>query len=1154
MKKTNVLKLPQTVRRVFDRYRRRWRALGAFSGLLLSISILVGTIGAAVVADRLFRLASTPRAVFLIAILGTFAFFIVRWVIFRIARRMRYRQVAFRLGRHFPNMQEDLVTAVELGSMSADQQGVSRSLVDSALQQIEGRTEKLDYRAAVSFRPLLQAAVVFLILAGTLELMHLIRPEAVQNALTRLFRPNSQVPFFCYTKLNVLSGNQVIANGQTAEVTVEMSGKYPSTARLEAQNGGGLLRVNLDCAGNTAHWRSGPLFEDFDYRVLAGDAISDWYRIRVVPPPALQSKSALLRYPEYTGVQEQIAESIEGPLEIVPGTAVTIRALPVFRGEEAGFRCSGELTAGDVHLTLKPDNSGLLCSEMFKPTDSAEYTIRLTDGFGLKNSSAESLSIRVISDRLPQVIITSPNRDVLALPGEKVLVAASAEDEFGLRLLGLDHRTLKGGLDGAGSGFWQVRKLKEGGATVRKLQAEAALNLEEMGLVPGDVLEYRATSSDYADQASFRRAYSRQYRVIVLSEAEHLERVFAELRQFQIELLRLAAEQERKATQAAGLAEKAQEASVSDQASEVQSQEAQLAESTKALAGEIESLIAELMRNPSSPLSTMVDLEKLGRSVRSVAENPMASMQQSLGQAAQAQQGQQSSQLEKAQEFGKTAAKQLRDLARLAEQTQWRGILEKLAIEAERLAAQQRELGKTTIPLARRTAGSNIGQLEEELRHSVQQLSATQESIKTGVDSLAGEIAEAVGTLSFSDPAAADVAEQAREKLEFEKVSAAADKIVKQMGQNILFSGLDAQESVAKSLTEVAEVLRRSAQADPVKALVERLEEFIGQQTQINSNIQAAISGAEGAKTAGAMGTKQSDLQREVSEHALALQWLAREIENFHSETVDKLSAAGEEMKAGSNRLLYESALAEGLRHGEKALEHLLSAREKLEGELAQMGQAAQGMQSMRALLLLQRIILGQKAVNKGTAGADKIREQSPEVFSERTAKLAKTQGTLRLEAERLQEMLARFAQAAQLVDQAGQKMETSRFALEVGETGRDARVVQEEVVALLESLIKQQMASMAQGQAGALAMARMQAMMQMMQMMGQGMNPGGYRGGENAPILPGSVAQAGDQHWRMVRSRFEDELGADFEAQYPSEFRALLDAYFDRLRKEPPR
>ena len=75
-----------------------------------------------------------------------------------------------------------------------------------------------------------------------------------------------------------------------------------------------------------------------------------------------------------------------------------------------------------------------------------------------------------------------------------------------------------------------------------------------------------------------------------------------------------------------------------------------------------------------------------------------------------------------------------------------------------------------------------------------------------------------------------------------------------------------------------------------------------------------------------------------------------------------------------------------------------------------------------------------------------------------------------------------------------------------------------------------------------------------MMQMMNQGSNPGGFTGGQNAPILPASVAEARNQDWRMVRSTFADELGADFEAQYPNEFRALLDSYFDRLRRESSR
>ena len=547
----------------------------------------------------------------------------------------------------------------------------------------------------------------------------------------------------------------------------------------------------------------------------------------------------------------------------------------------------------------------------------------------------------------------------------------------------------------------------------------------------------------------------------------------------------------------------------------------------------------------------MADLEKLGRSVRNVAENPMACMQQSLGQAAQSGQGEQGESLAKAQEFGKTAAEQLRKLAQMAERVQNRGILEKLAIEAERLAAEQRKLGKNTIPVAHKAAGADIRQLDKKLKNLVEELASTQKSIKTGVDALAEEIQKAAGTLSFSNPGAAELADEAGGKLKSDEVSTKAENIAKQMDKNILFSGLGEQEAVAKSLTEVAETLRKSAEIDSVNSLAKRLDEFIEQQTKINSNIQGAISKNVGAQSAAAIGVKQSDLQQEVCEHAIALHWLAEEMENFHSSTADKLSAAAEEMKAGSNKLMYESALAQGLRHGEKALEHLLAAREKLPGELAQMGQACQSMQSMRALLLLQRVILGQKQVNTGTIAAEKIRSEKPELFSDRTTSLAKNQETVRDDADRLQEMLARFAQAAAILGQAGERMQTSRLALEAGQTGSDTRVVQEQIVALLESLLK---SCMGQCQGSGLAMARMQAMMQMMAMMSPGMNPGGFRGGTNAAILPASPEQASNPDWRTVRSRFEDELGADFEVNYPGDFRALLDAYFDRLRKEPPK
>jgi hypothetical protein len=53
---------------------------------------------------------------------------------------------------------------------------------------------------------------------------------------------------------------------------------------------------------------------------------------------------------------------------------------------------------------------------------------------------------------------------------------------------------------------------------------------------------------------------------------------------------------------------------------------------------------------------------------------------------------------------------------------------------------------------------------------------------------------------------------------------------------------------------------------------------------------------------------------------------------------------------------------------------------------------------------------------------------------------------------------------------------------------------------------------------------------------------------------MPATTDEAENEDWRRARSRFDEQLGAAFEARVPARFRGLLDAYFDRLRKEPIR
>ena len=179
--------LPPIVRQAFRRYRRHWRFVSTARGLLLTAAMFAGSVGVAVVADRLLRLSSPVRVVFLAGISVAVFLCMIRLVLWFAVRPMGNREAAIRLGRRFPQRQEDLVSAGELSAGEGAMPGVSRSLVASALEQIGARAERIDGRASVPLRRLWKILAAFSVLAAALAVVYLLRPEAVGNALNRLY-------------------------------------------------------------------------------------------------------------------------------------------------------------------------------------------------------------------------------------------------------------------------------------------------------------------------------------------------------------------------------------------------------------------------------------------------------------------------------------------------------------------------------------------------------------------------------------------------------------------------------------------------------------------------------------------------------------------------------------------------------------------------------------------------------------------------------------------------------------------------------------------------------------------------------------------------------------------------------------------------------
>ena len=1180
MTRNSNLILPPAVSGALTQYRRRWRLFHLSSGLLGSLAMVIGGVVLAIVADRLLQLSDPVRLACLIVLAAGLLALLAARAVWPIVRRFSDRHAAIGLGQSFPKVREDLVTAVELTGRDADP-GVSPSLIARALNQISTRAKTINPRSAVPIRPVLLAFGAFVALVGLLLTSHTVQPEAFDNALNRLLHPTQHVPYYCYTKLTVTSADRPVAIGDSATVTAEVAGEVPARASLEIRTKAAVSTNSLPIEAGKLRWVSGPLFEDLEYRLTAGDAASDWRRVRVVPPPALASKSVFIRYPAYTDGQTETISPVPMSLPIVEGSSVEVQLLPVSRGSDPGFACRAELirvkpatrpdspaavapAAGSQpdRIALLPGSDGLLRSPMLQLAADAKYAIRLADGFGLVSRASEELDFRIAPDEKPHVAINSPARDLLLLHGEAVVVEASARDNFGLRDLGLQTRRGKLGDQNSPPTFeagWNSNSkplsLAAGGPRLKDLAGKVELNVDALGLVPGEVLEYKASAADFAGPAAERTSESSTYRIVVLSDEQHLAMTLTAMRDVKLALLKLAAREKAESANAARLAGKAKADSVTDEAHLAQERQNDIGRDTEKLAKEIESVAAEISRNPSASPEMMASLEQLSRAVRNVADEPISKASDKMGEAADSKQegekkkAEQSSAMAGAKEHTDEAVRRLEGLAKAAEQAAGAGQMSSLAAQAAKLAAWQRNLKEATKSVAAKTVGKSLSDLTPEERKAIEDLAKAEKVIQEGIDKLAKDAAEAANKLANTDPAAAAQAGEAAGKIESAKMADRAGDISKSLGQNVLLTKLPDQDALAKELADLAKSMTRPANEDAGEAIVKQIEQFIKRQTDINKTA-AGLPDKGAADKLSTLGDKQTDLARDVSEQASAIELLAQELDGFDSKTAAKLNEAAREMTPGASDF-YDARRAEGLVHGEKALALLLESRESAEQEKSQNSQAGKNAGSMAALLLLQRIIGGQQKVNQGTVDADKDRARE-DAFRARVADLARDQAAVRVDADKLAEMLAENPDLADYITRASDKMDLSRLALDLGRTDKDVRIVQRQILVMLEALLK---AGKSGGGGSKLQMARIAAMMQMMALMQQpGAKPGGYAGGSNANLMPAALGPVGSEAWRKSHSKFDEPIGAGYDADFPAEYKDQLNAYFDRLRKEPPK
>ena len=349
-------------------------------------------------------------------------------------------QTAAEVGNTLPELRDRAVNALQIHQEAQSPTPLgSPELVGAALEDLQKQVLPADFVGALPARrlgPLASTTGAVFVALSTLVLLF---PETLGASGERLIhftRDFVKPPLFT---LAVTPGSQDIIRGLDVEIRAVAIGTPPPEARLQLKPEDQVTfddqQMSRDEAGEF-HATLRSLRQSVEYRVVAGDQSSEFYRLRVMDRPIIRVLRLSLEFPSYTRLAARQLDDNVGDVLAVKGTMIQ------FRVESSAELAQAELVVdGRERRSLAV--SGARATGSLRLERDQSYHIRLVDAAGTANADPVEYHLRTLADRPPSVRIELPGRDLDVTETSVVDLVIRIEDDFGFTALHLVHRLVE---------------------------------------------------------------------------------------------------------------------------------------------------------------------------------------------------------------------------------------------------------------------------------------------------------------------------------------------------------------------------------------------------------------------------------------------------------------------------------------------------------------------------------------------------------------------------------------------------------------------------------------------------------------------------------------------------------------------------------------
>lgn len=1135
------LVLPDSLKRQLIDFRNYvWRTkvleasvLALFVGLFLFLVLYI--------CDRWIDTAVVARWGFFVVTLG--AWLLLPYALYRwVWSHHRADQLARLLRRREPAIGDQLLSVIELAENQAEQNR-SPALCQAAMAQVAVQARSRDFTQAAPrhwLRPL-----VFSLSVGALILVALatLYPPAVLNAWMRFASPWRAVDRFTFATVEPLPGSLVVPHGESVSWRVQLNDNstwQPETAGIQLSDS---TTRNASLAGRGYEFELPALLEDRQATVTVGDF---YQSLELMPMhrPELTGVEAQVQLPEYLGRKQAYQVDLRsGVLSVVSGSHIQVKGTvsrELEKVDAQGNRSSRP--ASDLADSSQPvdqlaeDRSqGVIVeriatavsingsdfnTQMIPVLDgSISFSLTWLDQVGLSGRQPFTLDVKAIDDEAPSVIAQGLPRQSVVLDSEQLNFTALAADDFGIRRVGMVWRPVEGGVVADPS--YGERTIASGGFEQSSLQVAATFCAKDFGIKP-QAIELMLFVEDYLPGRP--PVYSAPYLLYILTGEQHAIWIANQMNKWQSSALdvrdtemqlfesnkqlRLTAQTGLESAEgASGLVESLRRQAALEEAN---------GRKLNALTLSGAELLRQAARNPDVAVSELEQWAQMLQTLQDIGDNRMPSVADLLKQAANQATSEQNARQGKSLQAGKNRAAQ----------------------NADGNAQDQQDNSSTTDTEAPSQVPSVVD-VESTMQNLAESQKPTEKDATAPGQKSAARLGMAATALIGPEQKSSDESESAASQ----KVDQGIAEAVQQ--QTELLSEF---EKIADQLNAVMANLEGST-------LVKRLKAASREQLQVADVLAAKIQRFFGTATEVSQEDRSSLVLLADSELASSksLSFIMDDMQAFlQRRRTDELQQVLDDMKSTDvlvslQKLSEELQVEQGMAMAQaeywadtldRWAEDLLPVSDQEKEKEKEKGESeSKASIPPRMILEMLQILEGEVNLREQTRVASQA--QNAITIAEHTQefrRLETIQRELRQRAEQLVDDLSQlpesgknFENEIKLLEAVSLVMDEARAMLEFGDVGERTIAAETEAIELL--LQSQRINPKSSGGGG-------------------GNSPGGGGAGSTQDS---ALALLGSGLNQQERREFRDvgqATGQSSGREFPEEFRAGLDAYFESLEQ----